>query len=293
MPELPEVETVRLGLAPALVGNTITKVERRRADLRFPFPPGFEARLVGQRISALSRRAKFLLADLESGEVLIIHLGMSGSLRLTRKDKAEAPGVLYHETAKLPAHDHVVLHLSCGTRVTYNDPRRFGFMTLCARADLASHKHFKDLGIEPLGNALSGATLAALMAGRQAPLKAVLLDQTVIAGIGNIYASEVLHRAHLSPRRPAGSIVRRGAGANVRAERLADAIRAVLNEALMAGGSTLRDHRLADGSLGLFQHAFKVYDREGLACPTPGCGGTIKRIVQSGRATYYCGNCQH
>jgi formamidopyrimidine-DNA glycosylase len=293
MPELPEVETVRLGLAPALVGSTIIAVERRRAALRFPFPPDFDDRLVGRRIRALSRRAKFLLADLDSGEVLIMHLGMSGSFRLASGSQTQAPGVLYHATAKLAAHDHVVFHLASGTRVIYNDPRRFGFMTLCAGTDLANHKYLRDLGIEPLGNALSGATLAALLAGRQVPLKAALLDQTLIAGIGNIYASEVLHRARLSPRRPAGSIVPRAAGAGLRTERLADAIRAVLSEALRAGGSSLRDHRLTDGSLGLFQHAFKVYDREGLACQTPGCGGTIKRIVQSGRATFYCGSCQH
>jgi formamidopyrimidine-DNA glycosylase len=293
MPELPEVETVRLGLAPALVGGTITAVERRRADLRFPFPADFEDRLVGRRIGALSRRAKFLLADLDSGDVLIMHLGMSGSFRIASGGKMQEPGVLYHGTAKLAAHDHVVFHLASGIRVTYNDPRRFGFMTLCGGAELAEHKYFKDLGIEPLGNGLNGATLAAVLAGRQAPLKAALLDQTLVAGIGNIYASEVLHRARLSPRRPAGSIVARVAGASVRTERLADAIRAVLSEALRAGGSSLRDHRQTDGSLGLFQHAFKVYDREGLACSTPGCSGTIKRIVQSGRATFYCGSCQH
>jgi formamidopyrimidine-DNA glycosylase len=293
MPELPEVETVRLGLAPALVGDRLVAVERRRADLRFPFPPDFEARLVGHQIIGLTRRAKYLLADLESGDVLIMHLGMSGSFRLASPAKDLAAGVRYHAKAPLAAHDHVVFHLASGTIVTYNDPRRFGFMMLCPRAELGAHKYFKNLGIEPLGNALNGASLAALLAGRQAPLKMALLDQTLIAGLGNIYASEVLHRAHLSPRRAAGSIVRPSAGPTPRTERLAEAIRSVLTEALGAGGASLRDHRLTDGSLGLFQHAFRVYDRAGLACPTPGCGGTVKRIVQAGRATFYCGTCQH
>ncbi len=288
MPELPEVETVRRGLEPTMVGARIAKVEQRRADLRFPFPPDFARRLTGRRVEAMGRRAKYLLADLDGGDVLVMHLGMSGSFRID----ADAPGVFHHDRSKDAAHDHVVFHLSNGAAVTYNDPRRFGFMLLEERASLAEHKFFRDIGVEPLGNELDGALLARLFDGKAAPLKAALLDQTLIAGLGNIYVCESLHRAGLSPRRAAGTIARKGGVATARAVLLARCIREVLEEAVAAGGSSLRDHRRADGSLGYFQHNFRVYDREGAACSTPSCGGIVKRVAQSGRSTFFCGVCQ-
>ena len=288
MPELPEVETVRRGLEPAMTGRRIVSVEQRRGDLRFPFPENFAARLAGREIVALGRRAKYLLADLDDGQALVMHLGMSGSFRV----EDETPGVFHRERSKDPEHDHVVFHMSNGATVTYNDPRRFGFMLLEPRETLAEHKLFRDIGVEPLGNELDGALLARLFAGKAAPLKAALLDQTLIAGLGNIYVCEALHRSGLSPRRAAGALARADGRPTERAHRLAANIRAVLEEAVAAGGSSLRDHRLADGSLGYFQHGFRVYDREGEPCPTPGCGGTVKRIVQSGRSTFFCGVCQ-
>jgi formamidopyrimidine-DNA glycosylase len=288
MPELPEVETVRRGLEPAMAGQIFEKVEQRRADLRFPFPPDFAARLTGRRVDALSRRAKYLLADLDDGATLIMHLGMSGSFRVD----ANTPGVFHHDRSRIAAHDHVVFHMSGGATITYNDPRRFGFMLLEPRATLAEHKLFRDMGVEPLGNELNGDLLARLFAGKSTPLKAALLDQSLVAGLGNIYVCESLHRAHLSPRRAAGTMARKDGAPTERAHLLAGMIRDVLGEALEAGGSSLRDHRQADGSLGYFQHRFRVYDREGEACPTPGCGGSIKRVVQSGRSTFFCGLCQ-
>ncbi len=288
MPELPEVETVRRGLEPAMAGQTFEKVEQRRADLRFPFPADFAARLTGRRIEAITRRAKYLLADLDDGETLIMHLGMSGSFRVD----ADTPGVFHHDRSRIAAHDHVVFHMSGGATVTYNDPRRFGFMLLEPRATLSEHKLFRDMGVEPLGNQLDGDLLARLFAGKAAPLKAALLDQSLVAGLGNIYVCESLHRAHLSPRRAAGTLARKDGAPTERARLLASVIRDVLGEALEAGGSSLRDHRQADGSLGYFQHQFRVYDREGAPCPTAGCGGVIKRVVQSGRSTFFCGECQ-
>ena len=288
VPELPEVETVRRGLEPTMVGARMIKIDQRRADLRFPFPPDFVERLTGRRVEALARRAKYLLADLDSGDVLVMHLGMSGSFRID----ADAPGVFHHARTKDVAHDHVVFHLSNGATITYNDPRRFGFMLLEARTALAEHKFFRDIGIEPLGNELDGALLARLFAGKAAPLKAALLDQTLIAGLGNIYVCEALHRAGLSPRRAAGALAKKNGAATERADLLALCIREVLEEAVAAGGSSLRDHRQADGSLGYFQHNFRVYDREDKACATQGCKGNIKRIVQSGRSTFFCGVCQ-
>ncbi len=288
MPELPEVETVRRGLEPAMAGQTFEKVEQRRADLRFPFPADFAARLTGRRIEAITRRAKYLFADLDDGETLIMHLGMSGSFRVD----ADTPGVFHHDRSRIAAHDHVVFHVSGGATVTYNDPRRFGFMLLEPRATLAEHKLFRDMGVEPLGNELDGDLLARLFAGKAAPLKAALLDQSLVAGLGNIYVCESLHRAHLSPRRAAGTLARKDGAPTERANLLASVIRDVLGEALEAGGSSLRDHRQADGSLGYFQHQFRVYDREGVPCPTAGCGGVIKRMIQSGRSTFYCGECQ-
>lgn len=292
MPELPEVETVRRGLEPAMAGQTIVRVEQRRPDLRFPFPRDFVRRLEGRRITALGRRAKYLLADLDNGEALIMHLGMSGSFRIEADEDTQAPGQFHHARSKNDAHDHVVIHLGNGKRVIYNDPRRFGFMELASRADLGAHKLFQHIGIEPLGNELSAGFLAQAFAGRKTSLKAALLDQSVIAGLGNIYVCEALHRAHLSPKRAASTIATKKGAPNERAVELAAVIRPVLEEAIRAGGSSLRDHRQADGTLGYFQHSFRVYDREGEACPTEGCAGTIRRIVQNGRSTFYCPACQ-
>jgi formamidopyrimidine-DNA glycosylase len=288
MPELPEVETVRRGLAPALEGGRIARVEQRRADLRFPFPDDFAPRLAGRRIVALRRRAKYLLADLDGGETLVMHLGMSGSFRV---DEA-TPGRFHHPRDKSVTHDHVVFHMTSGACVTYNDPRRFGFMLLVPTAGLDRHKLFAGLGIEPLGPGVDADFLARAFRGRSAPVKALLLDQRLIAGLGNIYVCEALHRSGVSPRRAGGKLVTAAGKPTAALARLPQAIREVLDEALAAGGSSLRDHRQADGSLGYFQHSFRVYDREGAACPTPGCRGTIARIVQSGRSTFHCPVCQ-
>ncbi len=291
MPELPEVETVRRGLAPALVGARLVLIDQRRLDLRFPFPENFVARLTGRRVEALGRRAKYLLADLDDAQVLVMHLGMSGSFRI-EDESAAAPGNFDHPKPKDVAHDHVEFRLSTGKRIIYNDPRRFGFMQIIPRKTLFEHPLFRNVGIEPLGNELDGATLARLFAGKAAPLKAALLDQTLIAGLGNIYVCEALHRAGLSPRRAAGCLARKDGSPTERAHVLARVIREVLEEAVAAGGSSLRDHRQTDGALGYFQHSFRVYDREGAPCPRPGCGGIVKRIVQSGRASFFCGMCQ-
>jgi formamidopyrimidine-DNA glycosylase len=292
MPELPEVETVRLGLAPVMEGAVIEKVTLHRPDLRSPFPPHFARRLTGRRIVALGRRAKYLLADLDDGAVLLMHLGMSGSFRIEAVDGEKIAGRYYHPRSTLGAHDHVVFDLSSGARVVFNDPRRFGMMDLVPRAGLEDSRHFKGMGIEPLGNALSGETIADLFGGRSAPLKAMLLDQKRIAGIGNIYACEAMWRARLNPTMPAGALATGRRPARHKAQALADAIREVLNEAIAAGGSSLRDHRRATGELGLFQHSFAVYDREGEPCPRPHCKGVIRRMVQSGRSTFYCPVCQ-
>jgi formamidopyrimidine-DNA glycosylase len=291
MPELPEVETVRRGLAPVLVGARIEGVEQRRANLRFPFPERFVERLTGTRVTALSRRAKYLLAALDSGETLILHLGMSGSFRTEAEDQT-SPGVFHFARSKNVVHDHVVLRLSGGARVTYNDPRRFGFMQLAKTDDLSIHPLFSRLGLEPFDGEFDAGALAKLLAGRKSPLKAALLDQSLIAGLGNIYVCEALHRAGLSPRLEAGAVANSRGGPTVKAKRLTDAIRAVLEEAVAAGGSTLRDHRQTDGELGYFQHAFLVYGKEGAACARARCGGTILRIAQSGRSTFYCPTCQ-
>jgi formamidopyrimidine-DNA glycosylase len=291
MPELPEVETVRRGLEPAMVGAKLIGVDQRRPDLRFPFPENFSARLLGRRILSLGRRAKYLLADLDDANVLVMHLGMSGSFRI---EPSGAAIEVADRAAPLkdPTHDHVAFDLSTGVRVIYNDPRRFGFMQLIARRNLADHVLFRHVGVEPLGNSFDGTLLAQRLAGKTTSLKAALLDQTLIAGLGNIYVCEALHRAGLSPRRKAGSLARKDGGPTERTHRLASAIREVLEEAVAAGGSSLRDHRQADGALGYFQHQFRVYDREYHACPRPGCGGTVRRIVQSGRSTFFCGTCQ-
>jgi formamidopyrimidine-DNA glycosylase len=296
MPELPEVETVRRGLQPAMEGALIEKVERRRPDLRFPFPPHFAGRLTGRTIRSIGRRAKYLIVHLDRDPVLICHLGMSGSFRIETDGGEATPGRFHHERSKAAAHDHVVFHLkrpdSSHVRVVFNDPRRFGFMLFANAADLDSQPMLAGLGVEPTGNALDGALLNALLSGRQAPLKAALLDQTLIAGLGNIYVCEALWRARLSPLRKAGSIASAKKPSTARCEALSDAIRAVIAEAVAAGGSSLRDHIQTDGSLGYFQHSFNVYDREGEACRHRDCAGTVRRVVQSGRSTFYCPTCQ-
>ena len=299
MPELPEVETVRRGLVPAMEGARFAKVEVRRGDLRWPLPKDFVARLQGKTVTGLGRRAKYLLADLDSGDVLLMHLGMSGSFYVfdekAERDKDRKGGTsgnYYHERSQHVAHDHVIFHMSSGAVATFNDPRRFGFMKIVPREKLDDEPLLNRLGPEPLGNEFDAAMLAHACKGKKTSLKAALLDQRVVAGLGNIYVCEALYRARLSPKRMASTIASRTGAPNERAESLVDAIKAVLNDAIKAGGSSLRDHRLTDGELGMFQHHFRVYDREGEKCPTPGCGGTIKRIVQNGRSTFFCPNCQ-
>jgi formamidopyrimidine-DNA glycosylase len=291
MPELPEVETVRRGLAPVMLGARIDKVVLRRADIRFPFPPSFEKRLTGRRIVDMSRRAKYLLFRLDSDETLIAHLGMSGSFRI-EKTAVSTPGSFLRERSKDPKHDHVVMVLDNGYVVTYNDPRRFGFMDLAASGALAEHPRLSGLGAEPLAPDFDAHCLAKLFAGARTSLKAALLDQKRIAGLGNIYACEALFRARLAPTRQA-SVLADARGAPTRAAAaIAEAIRNVLEEAIDAGGSTLRDHRQANGELGYFQHVFKVYDREGQPCVRERCRGIIARTVHSGRSTFYCPVCQ-
>jgi formamidopyrimidine-DNA glycosylase len=291
MPELPEVETVRRGLTPAMLGARIDKVELRRPDIRFPFPPSFAKRLTGQRIVDVRRRAKYLLFPLDGGETLIAHLGMSGSFRM-EKTAVSTPGKFHHERSKDPKHDHVVLVLDNGWVVTYNDPRRFGFMDLAATAALEQHVRMRGLGAEPLAPEFDARSLAKLFAGSRAPLKAALLDQKRIAGLGNIYVCEALFRARLAPSKPASVLANARGGPTRAAIAISEAIRTVLEEAVEAGGSTLRDHRQANGELGYFQHVFKVYDREGLPCVRPGCRGIIARVTQAGRSTFYCPKCQ-
>ena len=292
MPELPEVETVRRGLEQAMAGQRFTKVEVRRGDLRWPLPKDFAQRLKGATVTGLGRRAKYLLVDVSSGDVLVMHLGMSGSFHVFQKAAGEKLARYYREREQHAAHDHVVFHMSSGAIITFNDPRRFGSMKILPRAKLDDEKLLNRLGPEPLGNAFDAAMLAKACAGKKTSLKAALLDQRIVAGLGNIYVCEALHRARLSPKRIASTIAGRDGEPNERAERLVDAVKAVLNDAIKDGGSSLRDHRLTDGELGMFQHRFRVYDREGGKCRTPGCGGTIRRIVQGGRSTFYCPVCQ-
>ncbi len=298
MPELPEVETVRRGLEPVMQGARFDAVEARRGDLRWPLPKDFASRLEGQTVTGLGRRAKYLLADLSSGEVLLMHLGMSGSFRVAHEvahDIAAGErklGKYHHERTQHLTHDHVVFHMSNGARIAFNDPRRFGSMKLVARSGLEQEPLLRALGPEPLGNAFDAAMLARACAGKKTSLKAALSDQRVVAGLGNIYVCEALWRARLSPKRRASTIARRGGEPNERASALVRGIRDVLNDAIAAGGSSLRDHRRTDGELGLFQHHFAVYDREGERCPRRGCGGTIRRIVQTGRSTFFCPVCQ-
>ena len=294
MPELPEVETVRRGLEAAMDGERIRRVEVRRPDLRWPLAKDFAQRLRGKRVIGVGRRAKYLLVDLSSGDVLIMHLGMSGSFYIFVGEKPgdKQLGRYYHERSKHLAHDHVVFHLASGASVTFNDPRRFGSMKLVPRKELDGEPLLRGLGPEPLGNTFDAAMLATACRGKKTSVKAALLDQRVVAGLGNIYVCEALHRAHLSPKRRVSTLAERNGAPNERAARLVDGIKAVLTQAIKDGGSSLRDHRLTDGEFGMFQHHFRVYDRAGQPCRTTGCGGTIKRIVQNGRSTFYCPVCQ-
>ncbi|HEY8268754.1 MAG TPA: bifunctional DNA-formamidopyrimidine glycosylase/DNA-(apurinic or apyrimidinic site) lyase [Xanthobacteraceae bacterium] len=292
MPELPEVETVRRGLVPVMKGAKFLAVEAGRKDLRWPLPKDFAKRLTGRRVERLNRRAKYLLAALDDGEVLVMHLGMSGSFRITHKASDKTPGEFHHPRGKAGTHDHVVFHMSSGVTVTFNDPRRFGAMLMVRGDRLAEDKLFRALGPEPLDAAFTTAVLAQACDGKKTSLKAALLDQRVVAGLGNIYVCEALFRAHLSPKRMAAVLSSRGKP-TAAARGLVKAIRQVLSEAIKAGGSSLRNYVKADGELGNFQHKFRVYDREGAPCPTPRCKGKIRRIVQTGRSTFYCPVCQH
>jgi len=289
MPELPEVETVRRGLAPVMEGRRIKRLIQRRPDLRFPLPERFEQRLSGRLVERLERRAKYILAHLEGDEILLIHLGMSGRFTIHAAD-AERPGRFQHNGMESDSgqglHDHVVFEMEDGPRIVYCDHRRFGFMKLIDAAAPEMSPHLAALGPEPLGNSFSPASLAARLKGKRTPIKSALLDQAVVAGLGNIYVCEALHLAGISPTRQAASI------SAPRSARLAIAIREVLERAIRAGGSTLRDYAQADGELGYFQHSFTVYDRADNACSKQGCGGTVKRIVQAGRSTFYCPRCQ-
>jgi formamidopyrimidine-DNA glycosylase len=282
MPELPEVETVRRGLIPAMEASTIVRADVRRPDLRWPLPDQMADRLTGKTVLSLGRRSKTLLLDLSSGETLLWHLGMSGRVLIS----GDVAGSFHHDHPPQERHDHVVFHMETGGRVTFNDPRRFGAMDLTPTETLTEHKWLAHLGPEPLGNEFDETYLAHVFAGRKTPIKAALLDQKTVAGLGNIYVSEALHRAGISPKRLAGRV------SKSRIAALVPAIRDVLREAIEAGGSSLRDHRQASGELGYFQHSFRVYDREGAECQTPDCPGVIKRIVQSGRSSYYCPQCQ-
>ena len=291
MPELPEVETVRRGLQPVMEGFLIAKAEARRKDLRFPFQKDFIARLEGQTVTGLGRRAKYLLADLGSGDVLLMHLGMSGSFRVVADEGTKSPGQFHHPRNEDRAHDHVVFHMSSGASVVFNDPRRFGYMKIIARHALEAEPLLKGLGPEPLGNEFDATMLARACADKKTSLKAALLDQRVVAGLGNIYVCEALYRSQLSPRRSAATLAKKNEPTD-HARRLVGAIHGVLNQAIKAGGSSLRDHRQTSGELGYFQHSFQVYDREGEPCQTARCGGIVKRFTQNGRSTFWCPKCQ-
>ena len=292
MPELPEVETVRRGLQPAMEGAKIVKAEVRRKDLRFPFQKDFVARLEGQTVTGLGRRAKYLMADLSSGDVLLMHLGMSGSFRVVNDDHGTTPGQFHHPRNEDRAHDHVVFHMSSGAAIVFNDPRRFGYMKIIGRRAIEEEPLLRDLGPEPLGNEFDADMLARSCANKKTSLKAALLDQRVVAGLGNIYVCEALFRAHLSPRRLAATLATKKGETTDYARRLVEAIHEVLNQAIKAGGSSLRDHRQTSGELGYFQHSFQVYDREGEKCQSKGCGGIVRRFTQNGRSTLWCPKCQ-
>ena len=282
MPELPEVETVLRGLAPVLEGRTIVKAKVNRPDLRWPFPENMAGRISGQKISKLWRRSKYILADLSSGESLLIHLGMSGRILIS----GDPLGTFVHDHPAAQKHDHVVFDIDNGARVTYNDPRRFGAMDLLSTDGADHHPLLRDIGPEPLSNAFNETYLIERLKGKKSAIKSVLLDQKVVAGLGNIYVCEALYRAGISPKRLAGKTAQKRLAA------LVPIIRQVLDEAINAGGSSLRDFRQADGELGYFQHSFNVYGREGLPCVTDGCDHVVQRIVQSGRSSFYCKNCQ-
>jgi len=286
MPELPEVETVRRGLGPAMEGRRILAAAVNRPDLRFPFPEDFRARLEGFHVERIDRRSKYLLLRLSSGETLLAHLGMSGRFSIEAEERNAQPGDFVHAAPANPAHDHVVLSMEGGVTIRYNDPRRFGFMTLFPTGQEDAVSFLSVLGPEPDANAFSGAYLSEQLKGRRTPIKTALLDQSIVAGLGNIYVCEALFRAGISPKRLASSV------AGQRAERLAPIIREVIREAIEAGGSSLRDFASAEGALGYFQHRFQVYGREGQPCRSEGCGKPVKRLVQSGRSTFYCSQCQ-
>ena len=300
MPELPEVETVRAGLEPVLRGHRFVRVEQRRKDLRFPLPERFAQRLTGRRVTRLDRRAKYILVHLDRGEVLAMHLGMTGrfSVRLPgtpssrSRRQAIQLGEFTHEHGDDAKHDHLVFTMSGGAVVTYNDARRFGYMTLIPEGELEQDAFFHGLGVEPLGEELTPAYLAARAAGRRADLKSLLMDQRNIAGLGNIYVCEALFRAGLDPWKPAARLATKTGKPTPAAERLVSEIKAVLRDAIRAGGSTLRDYKRADGSMGAFQNEFSVYGREGETCARPGCRGTVRRTTQGGRSTFYCPTCQ-
>ncbi len=296
MPELPEVETVKRGLEPILLGQVIIAVELRRANLRFPFPEGFAAKLTGAKVLSLTRRAKYILIDLDNNHTLISHLGMTGRFTALKPEGGGTNlGEFYFETAAHPnadgPHDHVVFVLGNGVRMIYSDPRRFGMMDLSQTHELTSHKLLKDIGVEPLGNELNSEYLAKKFRGKSAPLKSALLDQRIIAGLGNIYVCEALHRARLSPKRKARTMVKAKAH-DPRLDDLLRHIKDILNEAIIAGGSTLQDFVGTNGEKGAYQQRFSAYDREGESCTNSGCGGQIKRITQAGRSTFYCPTCQ-
>ena len=288
MPELPEVETVKRGLEAVLKGRSIERVETRRSGLRFPFPQGFSERLSGAKVQTLSRRAKYILADLDNGFTLIVHLGMTGRFTVLSPKGVSNLGEFYFETGAGEGadgpHDHVVIHLEQGVRLVYSDPRRFGMMDVVDTSMLGQHRLLKGIGVEPLGNELSASYLAQKFKGKAAPMKATLLDQRIIAGLGNIYVCEALFRARISPKRKAGSVKLE------KLEELVRHIRDILNEAILAGGSTLQDFKSTNGEQGSYQQRFQVYDREGAPCSN--CGRPIKRIVQSGRSSFYCASCQ-
>ena len=303
MPELPEVETVRMGLIPVLVGNRFESIEQRRKDLRFPLPDQFAQRLQGRTVEALDRRAKYLLATLDDGEVLVMHLGMTGRFSVDRSAQVARSAVAHGGKAngaerrpgmkrRVPKHEHIVFHLADGAAVRYADTRRFGYMDLIPNAELETHTLFKGLGIEPLSDGLTAPWLAAKLKGKTAQIKPALVDQRLIAGLGNIYACEALFRAGIAPAREAGTLATSTGKPTKKTEALVEAIKAVLGDAVKKGGSTLRDYVRADGRLGRFQHSFKVYGKEGKACRKKGCRGTVRRIVQGGRSTSYCPSCQ-
>ncbi len=286
MPELPEVETVRLGLSPVLTGARLARVDARRAGLRFAFPEGFVQRLTGARVQGLARRGKYILAGLDSEETLIIHLGMTGRFEIEGAAGPAPTGAFALAAPADPRHAHVVFETDAGARLTFFDARRFGSMDLIATSELGAYPVLAGMGPEPLGGAFDAAYLQAVFAGRRRGAKALLLDQRIVAGIGNIYACEALHRAGVSPVKPAGAIGGR------KRDAIIPAVRSVLNEAILAGGSTLRDYAGADGALGYFQHRFQVYGRAGERCLAAGCGGVIQRVVQAGRSTFHCPRCQ-